>query len=43
MAKRMMIRGMTTSHWIVAWMMMAGLVLALIQSGQASALPTHVV
>lgn len=43
MAKRMMTRGMTTSDRIVAWMMMAGLAVALIQSGQVAALPMHFV
>jgi hypothetical protein len=43
MAQRMITRGMTTADRIVAWTMMAGLALALIHCGQASALPPHFV
>jgi hypothetical protein len=39
----MMTRGMTTADRIVAWAMMTGLALALLQCGQASALPPHFV
>ncbi len=35
--------GMTTGDRIVAWLMMTGLAVALLQIGQASALPVHLV
>lgn len=41
MATRMMTKGMSTMDRAVAWTMMAGLALALIQYAQAMALPAH--
>lgn len=41
MAKRAMMKGMTTMDRVVAWAMMAGIVIALVQYGQAMALPRH--
>lgn len=41
MATRMMTNSVTGADRIVAWIMIAGLALALIQSAQALALPAH--
>jgi hypothetical protein len=43
MATRMMTNSATGADRIVAWIMIAGLALALIQSAQALALPAHFV
>ncbi|GJE60926.1 hypothetical protein [Methylobacterium trifolii] len=43
MATRMMIKGMSVSDRFVAWAMTAGMAVALVQLGQAAALPAHFV
>ncbi|SFM34822.1 hypothetical protein [Methylobacterium pseudosasicola] len=43
MATKMMTKGMTTVDHIVAWSMMAGLAVALVQCAQTMALPAHFV
>ena len=43
MATKMMTKGMTVTDHIVAWSMMSGLVLALLQVAQTAVLPAHFV
>ena len=43
MATKMMTKGMTATDRFVAWAMMAGLAVAVMQFGQAAALPAHFV
>ena len=43
MATMMMTKGTTTIDRIVAWAMLSGLAVALLQYAQASALPAHFV
>ena len=43
MATKMMTRGMTVTDHIVAWSMMSGLALALLQLAQTASLPAHFV
>jgi hypothetical protein len=43
MATKMMTQGMTVTDHIVAWSMMSGLALALLQLAQTAALPAHFV
>ncbi len=43
MATRIMTAGLTRSDHFVAWAMIAGLALALVQSAQSFALPAHFV
>jgi hypothetical protein len=43
MATQMMTTGLTRTDRVVAWTMMAGLALALVQYAQALALPAHFV
>jgi hypothetical protein len=43
MANKMMTKGMTVMDHVVAWSMMSGLALALLQVAQIAALPSHFV
>jgi len=43
MATKMMTKGMTVTDHIVAWSMMSGLALALLQVALTAALPAHLV
>jgi hypothetical protein len=43
MATKMMTKGMTVTDRVVAWSMISGLALALLQVAQTAALPAHFV